>query len=309
MATGTLQLSIVHGVDWLAGGGANSFAAGTGVVTGIAAHGEPVTTPIQHLQVGDVVLANDELNPNGEPYYALVTAVSHRTVYEHHTLTYIDDAGNTETLQTTPNHAFFALTPTGGSGWTQAEHLQPGDQLLLPDGSLATVTANTPELMPAGVEVYNLTVSDGSTYYVDDGQGEVAAVWVHNAVGRALHALGLVGVKKAVKRIQASPNWEIIGREVTVKSSVTMIRNGKAVTKNVRTRIDLVIRDTQGRIVLVEVKTGVFARLTKNQRLAFPIISKTKQVELRTNKIINVNGLNLAKGDILDLRQVRVWRF
>ncbi|MFN3168784.1 MAG: hypothetical protein ACE37H_17145 [Phycisphaeraceae bacterium] len=55
VATGTVQLSVVHGVDWLAGGGANSFAAGTGVVTGIDANGEPVTTPIEQLQVGDVV--------------------------------------------------------------------------------------------------------------------------------------------------------------------------------------------------------------------------------------------------------------
>ncbi|MFN3168775.1 MAG: polymorphic toxin-type HINT domain-containing protein [Phycisphaeraceae bacterium] len=158
----------------------NSFTAGTGVVTGVAADGGLLTTDIATLAVGDVVLTNDELIPGGDPHYALVTGVSHRTVYALHHVSYITDAGESETLETTDNHEFYARRLTGQAGWLKAQDLQPGDQLLTPDGTWATVTNNTLQLAPAGITVYNLTVSDGSTYYVDDGQGDASAVWVHN---------------------------------------------------------------------------------------------------------------------------------
>ncbi|MFN3168772.1 MAG: polymorphic toxin-type HINT domain-containing protein [Phycisphaeraceae bacterium] len=161
----------------------NSFTAGTGVVTGVAADGGLLTTDIATLAVGDVVLANDQYTPGAEPRYALVTGVSHRTVHALHHVSYVTDAGESETLETTEGHEFYARRLTGQAGqtgWLKAQDLQPGDQLLTPDGTWATVTANTLELAPEGVTVYNLTVSDGSTYYVDDGQGNAAAVWVHN---------------------------------------------------------------------------------------------------------------------------------
>ncbi|MFN3168780.1 MAG: polymorphic toxin-type HINT domain-containing protein [Phycisphaeraceae bacterium] len=235
-AEGAVQLSIYHGVDWLAGGGANSFAAGTGVVTGVDATGEPVTTPIQHLQVGDVVLANDELNPDGEPHYALVTAVSHRTVYEHHTLTYIDAAGNSETLQTTADHGFYALAPDGSAHWRPAQALQAGDRLLQPDGTLATVTANTTTATPQGLEVYNLTVRDGATYYVDDGQGNAAAVWVHNARVRLWKAY-----EDKIRNQYRSQGYKLLSRQFTGKISGVAFKGvADAVTKvgNLRVAIE-----------------------------------------------------------------------
>ncbi|MFN3168783.1 MAG: polymorphic toxin-type HINT domain-containing protein [Phycisphaeraceae bacterium] len=180
----------------------NSFTAGTGVVTGVGADGGLLTTDIATLAVGDVVLANDQYTPGAEPRYALVTGVSHRTVHALHHVSYVTDAGESETLETTEGHEFYArrLTgPTGQTGWLKAQDLQPGDQLLTPDGTWATVTNNTLELAPAGFTVYNLTVSDGSTYYVEDGQGHASAVWVHNC-GPGRHHLHPFSWGSAIKR-------------------------------------------------------------------------------------------------------------
>jgi hypothetical protein len=130
-----------------------------------------------------VVLAGNELDPSDPNHYTLVTDVSSRTVYEQTEITYVDDAGNIEVIKTTDNHEFYVE----GSGWTTAANLQQGDTLTLSDGRTALVTTKTTIAVPEGVTVYNLSVSDGSTYFVDDGQGSVSAVWVHNArvkVGR-----------------------------------------------------------------------------------------------------------------------------
>ena len=78
----------------------------------------------------------------------------------------------------TDNHEFFVV----GIGWVDAQDLIPGyHELLLPDGTLATVTSATTIAVPAGIEVYNLTVSDGATYFVEDGAGEISPVVVHNS--------------------------------------------------------------------------------------------------------------------------------
>jgi hypothetical protein len=107
-----------------------------------------------------------------------VTEVHSKTVYEQTQLTYVDDAGNIEVIKTTDNHEFYVE----GTGWTTAANLQQGDTLTLSDGRTALVTNTTTIAVPEGVTVYNLSVSDGSTYFVDDGQGSVSAAWVHNKI-------------------------------------------------------------------------------------------------------------------------------
>jgi hypothetical protein len=173
------MLNPVYRVPWVSGrGGGNSFAAGTGVVTGVDENGNPITTNIEDLQIGDVVLAGNELDPSDPNHYTLVTDVSSRTVYEQTEITYVDEAGNIEVLKTTADHSFYV--DATGKGWTTAGNLQQGDLLTLSDGRTAIVTNTATLAVSEGLMVYNLTVSDGSTYFVDDGAGDVNAAWVHN---------------------------------------------------------------------------------------------------------------------------------
>ncbi|MEM9345860.1 MAG: polymorphic toxin-type HINT domain-containing protein [Planctomycetota bacterium] len=175
---GFTHLDIQHAISWVSGpGGGNSFVAGTGVVTGVDEDGNLITTAIEDLEVGDVVLAGNELDPTDPTSYELVTATSHRTVHELTEVTYVDDQGNVEVIKATDNHEFYVEN----TGWVKAEALQQGALLRLADGRTATVTSTTPLDVPEGVEVYNLTVANGKTYFVDDGYGHLAAAWVHNS--------------------------------------------------------------------------------------------------------------------------------
>ncbi len=70
---------------------------------------------------------------------------------------------------------------------------------------------------------------------------------------------GQAGVNQVVKEIEAG-GGKILGREITVEA------NG------VRTRPDLFVETACGVQCFVEVKTGPYARLTKNQTAAFPAI-------------------------------------
>jgi filamentous hemagglutinin len=182
------MLNPVYRVPWVSGrGGGNSFAA----VTGVDENGNPITTNIEDLQIGDVVLSGNELDPSDPNHYALVTEVHSKTVYEQTQLTYVDDAGNIEVIKTTDNHEFYVE----GTGWTTAAELQAGAILTLSDGQTATVLGTQTIAIPEGLTVYNLTVSDGSTYFVDEGQGSVSAVWVHNRIRIKRWGVGKYGQK------------------------------------------------------------------------------------------------------------------
>lgn len=170
------------------GGTSSSFAAGTQVVVGIDANGEYITKNIEDIVAGDVVLATDEFNPTATPEYALVTGIRSAEAASTTTITY-NVGGNIETVTSTDDHEYFVV----GVGWMNAEDLYSGQTLLLPDGTTATVTSKT---STAGTTVYNLTVTDGATYFVADDTGDVDAVVVHNA-GRAKRLLKLFGGNSA----------------------------------------------------------------------------------------------------------------
>ena len=116
-----------------------------------------------------------------------MTGTSHRTVDALTQVAYVDELGEVEVIQATGNHEFYVqhtgtnTQAVADAGWVQASDLLAGDTLLLADGRSATVTSTTTIAAPAGVQVYNLSVTDGKTYYVDDGQGNASAAWVHNA--------------------------------------------------------------------------------------------------------------------------------
>lgn len=71
---------------------------------------------------------------------------------------------------------------------------------------------------------------------------------------------GQAGVRKVAQAIEAS-GGKVLGREITVKAG------------GVRSRPDLFVELADGRRGFVEVKNGPSARLTKNQRVAYPAIS------------------------------------
>ena len=246
-------------VDWLAESPSNSFVAGTGVVTGEDENGNLITTNIEDLEIGDLVLARDEFDPNAPNRYSIVTAVSHRTVYEQTTVTYIDESGNTEVIESTGNHEYYI----NGLGWVTAELLTAGQEVVLPDGRAATITSVVSTEIPEGVEVYNLTVADGATYFVDDGNGEVSAAWVHN-VGIANNFVNLVS--------KASTNKLIgdVGENATIQFLRSRgYRNIVQIQNASNHGIDIVAMNARGKLRFFEVKSHRLvakAKLSKSQQ-------------------------------------------
>src|SRR5690606_28830140 len=102
--------------------------------------------------------------------------------------------------RTTDDHPFFVL----GRGWVNAGELAIGDLVQQSDGSTASVIASQRESHPLGITVYNLEVEGAHTYFVTDGQGEVTAVWVHNAKYRVRNKWGRRGSPAHRARITAA---------------------------------------------------------------------------------------------------------
>ncbi|WP_046234871.1 polymorphic toxin-type HINT domain-containing protein, partial [Paenibacillus algorifonticola] len=141
-------------------GGCNCFTAGTKVLTD---EGEK---KIEDIEVGDMVLAKDENNPNGELAYKEVTAL-----YRNQRNDIIKLHVGEQIIETTDNHPFWVE----GEGWVLADELEAGDKLQKADGSTLTIDKVEFVELDNTVTVYNFTVADYHTYYVTD-----LGVWVHN---------------------------------------------------------------------------------------------------------------------------------
>jgi hypothetical protein len=155
---------------------ASCFAAGTQVVTGIAADGSLMTQAIEEIEPGDIVLSRDQYDAGDDLDPRAVTRVFRKTTDHLRVLTIRDGDGNVETIRTTDEHPFWVE----GRGWTGAGELVPGSILDQPDGSDAVVVTSLREAQPAGVVVFNVEVTGDHTYFVEDGTGTRTAVWVHN---------------------------------------------------------------------------------------------------------------------------------
>jgi Pretoxin HINT domain len=68
-----------------------------------------------------------------------------------------------------------------GIGWTQAQELQAGDQVLQPDGQFTTVLSRIREEHPEDVTVFNLRVENTHSYFVQAEGSTAEPVCVHNA--------------------------------------------------------------------------------------------------------------------------------
>ena len=134
------------------------FIAGTLVTTADGLR------PIEEIEVGDLVLSEDETT--GEVAYKCVTKTF---VNETTELIHIHVGG--ETISATPAHPFYV----DGFGWTLAGNLRAGDVLVLSNGERVVVEWVQHEIIEAPVLVYNFEVEDFHTYFVGE-----SGILVHN---------------------------------------------------------------------------------------------------------------------------------
>ncbi|MGA7732684.1 MAG: PA14 domain-containing protein [Chloroflexia bacterium] len=129
----------------------NSFSVDTEVAT---AEGQQ---PIGSLQVGDWVLAYDEVSKTTGLYP--ITAVM---VHEDPVIVYLTLDG--ELIETTPEHPFY----TWGGEWVEAGKLWTGALIREADGEYGTV--QSVRMVRRTQAMYNLTVKQAHTFFVGDGQ-------------------------------------------------------------------------------------------------------------------------------------------
>lgn len=151
----------------------NSFVPETAV---LMASGR--TKPIEHVEVGDSVIAKDPETGEAGPRLVTDTIVGDG---EKHLID-IEVAGGTITA--TGGHPFWV---DDEGLWIDAEELSAGDLLLLSDGSTAPISHVTDRVVVQ--RVHNLTVQGIHTYFVEAGD---EFVLVHNCRPEA----GILGSKK-----------------------------------------------------------------------------------------------------------------
>ena len=123
--------------------------------------------PIEEIEVGDKVLAYDEVT--GEQAYKEVVRLFRNKTDEWYHVT-----ANGEELVCTGGHPFFVKD----KGFVSAKNLSVDDILRLSNGALIPVSAISVEKLENPETTYNFEVADFHTYYV--GESEVL---VHNTCG------------------------------------------------------------------------------------------------------------------------------
>jgi hypothetical protein len=137
-----------------------------------------MTCAIELLQAGDWVITRDESDAEGELILRQIEEKFERTAYNLLFLTIRSSSGETQTLTTTNEHPVYVE----GLGWIEAIDLEPGQEVLEPDGSKSTVIATRHERHLEGITVYNFRVNECHTYFVREQASQAEPVWVHNAL-------------------------------------------------------------------------------------------------------------------------------
>jgi RHS repeat-associated protein len=137
------------------------FAAGTPLLTPEGARA------IEEIEVGDLVLARSEDNPEGPVEARVVEAVFVRTGR----LLRLGVGG--KIIGTSDEHPFWVV----GKGWTTAAELAVGDDLVGVDGR--RVSVEKVELTDEYVTLYNISVAEFHTYFVGCQEWGFN-VWAHN---------------------------------------------------------------------------------------------------------------------------------
>ena len=132
-----------------------------------------VTKNIEDIQIGDIVLAKDQNNPDGPLMECVVVNTFIRYDKEVTTIT-LTDLNSLSTLEITgtAEHPFYVL----GKGFVNLGDLELGDICVAPDGTHFEVTNIV--LQEERQTVYNFEVAGAHTYYV--GSGLDTAILVHN---------------------------------------------------------------------------------------------------------------------------------
>ncbi|WP_181075106.1 nuclease-related domain-containing protein, partial [Rathayibacter iranicus] len=81
--------------------------------------------------------------------------------------------------------------------------------------------------------------------------------------GAALVNKGKRGVQASIEALEARGDT-LVGKEITIDVG------------GVRTRMDILARTPSGELYFIEAKNGLFAKLTKNQQIAFDLIRQGK---------------------------------
>ncbi|MGN6548207.1 MAG: Hint domain-containing protein, partial [Aureliella sp.] len=141
------------------------FTAGTPIVVDL----EGNSRPIEELEVGDMVLARSEFDPNGplelkriEEKFVRTAAVMELVV-------------RGRSIKTTAEHPFYVAAQ---GKFVAAGELQAGDELVSHTGQLARIEAVS--RLGEITTVYNVRVAEHHTYFVG-GRTWDLSVWVHNA--------------------------------------------------------------------------------------------------------------------------------
>lgn len=131
--------------------GCRCFVAGTLVVTSAGAQ------QIETLQIGDTVLARDELT--GDTAYKPITDIYINDAGSVWELTILDSLGHRDVHRVTGTHPYWSL-----GQWVSVENLAVGDQLTTANGVVATVLAKRDTGFIT--RTYNLEVADFHSYFV-----------------------------------------------------------------------------------------------------------------------------------------------
>ena len=137
---------------------------------------------IETLRAGDWIVTKDQHDAAGQLVLRQIEETFHRTAQHLLFLTIRSSTGQTQTLTTTNEHPVYVE----GLGWIKALDLEPGHNLLEPDGGTSTVIATRHETHREGISVYNFRVNEAHTYFVREEGSTTEPVWVHNAY----HAMG-----------------------------------------------------------------------------------------------------------------------
>lgn len=150
------------------GGGSGSGGPCSFAGTTLVLMGDGTYQPIEEIQVGDYVQAEDpETGERG------ARQVTHLWVH-HDTL--VELSVGDDTVVTTEDHPFWNDTD---HQWQRADQLDPGDRLLTAWGTTLAVNEIIDGTQHPGL-AYNLTVDDIHTYYI---QADNQPTLVHNTCG------------------------------------------------------------------------------------------------------------------------------
>ncbi|WP_231505405.1 polymorphic toxin-type HINT domain-containing protein [Paenibacillus massiliensis] len=218
----------------------NCFAAGTKVQTD---EGEK---NIEDIEVGDQVLAKDELNPDGELAYKEVTAL-----YRNQRDDIIKLHVGEQVIETTDNHPFWVE----GKGWIFADELQVGDKLQKADGSNLMIDKVEFLKLDKPITVYNFTVADFHTYYVTD-----IGIWVHNTDCSLFPNLEKKYKKHVSRNMEYAEVFPNMTREQFLERTLNLATNkadGRTIFRKTRARDGAIITYSKATNEIVFEKNGV----------------------------------------------------